>query len=81
MNFFSSIFYIFALIKVMNKKYCFSFLTFFVITLGFAGPGGGPPPPSPPPPPGFPLDGNLLYLFIFGFILAFFKLRKRNFAK
>jgi len=49
------------------------------VTIGIAGPGGGPPPPAPPPPPGFPLDGNLFYLFVFGLLLAFLKLRKYKF--
>jgi hypothetical protein len=63
----------------MNKKYYFPFLAFFVVTLGIAGPGGGPPPPAPPPPPGFPLDGNLFYLFVFGLLLAFLKLKPLDF--
>jgi hypothetical protein len=65
----------------MTKKYYFTFLTLIVVTIGIAGPGGGPPPPAPPPPPpGFPLDGSLFYLFVFGLLLAFLKLRKCKFS-
>jgi hypothetical protein len=65
----------------MNNKNYFTFLTFFVVTIGTAGPGGGPPPPASPPPTGFSLDANLFYLFVFGLILAFLKLRKWKFSK
>ena len=74
-------FYTFVLNKIMNNRYYFSFLTLFVTTFVFGGPGGGPPPPTPPPPPGFPLDGGLIYLLIFGLFFAFFKLRNFKFQK
>ena len=65
----------------MNKKYYFTFLTFFVVSIGIAGPGGGPPPPAGPPgPPGFPLDENLFYLFVFALLLAFLKLKSLDFG-
>ena len=62
----------------MNKKYYFTFLTFFVVSIGIAGPGGGPPPPAGPP--GFPLDENLFYLFVFALLLAFLKLKSLDFG-
>jgi len=65
----------------MNKKYYLTLLTLFVVSIGIAGPGAGPPPPAGPPgPPGFPLDGSLFYLFFFGLMLAFLKLRKCKFS-
>lgn len=37
-----------------------------------------PPSPNdtPPPPPGTPIDENILFLFLVGFIVGLYKIRK-----
>lgn len=59
----------------MHCKYYFSLISFWILTSSIAGTPGGPPPPGPPPPPPTSIGDSLIFLFIIGLFLAFFKLK------
>ncbi|WP_339839802.1 hypothetical protein [uncultured Flavobacterium sp.] len=47
--------------------------------VGFSGMAKQSPPPPPagtPPPPGFPVDGSLFLMVLFGIIFSFIFLKK-----
>ncbi len=57
--------YIYAIMRIQNKK-IFASILFVLISFVCVAQGGDPPPPMPPPPPGLPIDGFTTIAVILG---------------